>query len=72
MAPMMMICDACGFSKERLNYIFTVILYIPNAMIVTAYFTITNILIMPFAYLSHLFTLSTDLFSSDNVDEFND
>jgi len=71
MTPMMMIGDICGLSKERLNYVFTVILYIPNAMIVTVYFTITNILIMPFAYLSHFFTLSTDLFKMENVEEYN-
>ena len=68
----MMICDTCGCSKEKLNYIFTVILYIPNGIILTAYFAMTNILVMPFAYLSHLFTLSTDLFKMENAEEGSD
>jgi hypothetical protein len=71
MAPIMMICDARGYPKEELNRIFTTIIYLPIAFLVTLYFTISNILMMPFTYLYHLSAQIIKLVQMGNVEDFN-
>jgi len=66
MTPLSFISDLRGISrkdKERENYIFTSILYMPNALIILMVFTISNIIIIPFAYLYHCKVLFVSIFN---------
>ena len=66
MTPCEILGRWCGYTSESINKIFTIILYIPNAVIVIALFTFANAVLIPIAYVTHLLILTATIFDQES------
>ena len=65
--PVLYIVDKSGYNVKRFNDAFTVILYMPFAIVVATIFTIYSLILFPFAYIYHLYKLISQAASQKSI-----